>query len=358
MLTKNKNRMIVFAGLLIFCFLTGACKKTTPSSGGSGSNTNPASVSVTTVGSSSNLTNLGVGPHGIVVDNTGNIFFSTDNYTILEINPAGLISTFAGSGSPGCEVGTGTGATFTSPLDICIDADNNIYVADLDCTGVKSVSSAGISSLFCKSDIVDNINLYALTAIGADNSGNIYTGGETGAEGITMINPQGKGFPFAGDGNHGSKDGPAASAEFAGVSGICTDDNGNVYVADGSRIRMISQGQVSTIAGSDNSGYADGNGSAAVFGGAMGICLDSKGNIFVADPYNQAIRKVTPGGTVTTVAGVPGVEGYKDGAGNVAQFSSPVHLCFDLKGNLIVADLGNGGGDLNYSGHIRKISFN
>jgi hypothetical protein len=114
---------------------------------------------------------------------------------------------------------------------------------------------------------------------------------------------------------------------------------------------------VKTPAGTGKPGYADGNAGAAMFGGAMGICLDSKGNIFVADPYNQVIREVTPAGMVSTIAGVPGVPGYQDGEGNVARFSVPVHLCFDSGGNLIISDLGNGAGDLNFSGHIRKVAF-
>jgi serine/threonine-protein kinase len=351
---KYRTYLSVFVSLLIISLFCESCKKTTASSGNS--NPNPSSVTVSTIASSSSQSVFNAGPHGICVDDKGNIFFSTDLYTILEINPLGLISTFAGSSSPGCEAGNGTSATFTSPLDICIDASDNIYVADLDCTGVKQVSGSANSVLFCKSDAVDGINLYALTAIGVDSKGNVYTGGETGAEGITMINPQGKGFPVAGDGNHGFKDGPAASAEFAGISGIVIDDNGDVYIADGTRIRKISQGQVTTIAGNGQAGYADGNGTSAEFGGAMGICLDSKGNIFVADPYNQVIREVTAGGAVTTVAGSPEVQGYKDGSGNQAEFDSPVHLCFDAMGNLLVSDLGTAG-DLDFSGHIRKITF-
>ena len=130
-----------------------------------------------------------------------------------------------------------------------------------------------------------------------------------------------------------------------------------MYIADGFRIRVISQGQVSTIAGSGKAGYKDGTGSQAMFEGGMGICLDSKGNLFVADFYNQCIREVTAGGYVTTVAGVPGVQGYLDGDGTIAKFSGPTHCCLDAQGNLIVADLGNGKGDFDLSGHIRKVKL-
>jgi hypothetical protein len=349
--------MPAVAIVFLFAVCAWSCKKTSASSTTGAATTTSSSVTVSTLASSSNTSTFNAGPHGIVADNRGNLFISTDRGAILEMNALGLFSTFAGGASLGCEEGSGTGATFTAPFDICIDGNNNIYVADYNCGGIKQVNSGGTSQLYCKSDLVNDINLESPTAVGVDPTGKVYAGGEIGTDGITVITQPFKAAHLAGNGVLGTADGTALQAEFVATSGICADDNGNVFVADGNSIRVISQGLVRTLAGGSKPGYADGNGGAALFGGAMGICLDSKGNLFVADPYNQCIREVTAGGTVTTVAGVPGVQGYQDGAGNLAKFSAPVHLCFDLSGNLMVADLGNGAGDLNFSGRIRKLVF-
>ena len=156
---------------------------------------------------------------------------------------------------------------------------------------------------------------------------------------ILEITASGQVIKF-GDGTSGFKDGSATTAEFGIMSSICADNSGNIYIADSHRIRRIANGTVTTIAGNNNLGAADGQGAAASFGGAMGLCTDSKGNVYIADINNSNVRMMTPGGQVTTIAG-NGNTGYKEGAKSQAQFSAPSGVCVDGKGNLFVADYGN-----------------
>ncbi len=338
------KKLIYLALALISVY---SCKKSNSSgstgngSGGTGDSSNNTPGNVSTFVGSATSSPFTWPPTGITSDSKGNIYVSEANGSIVvKITPAGTVSTFAGNGVPGCETGTGTSASFTFPYEVCSDAQDNIYVADYSCSGIKRISSAGVVSVFCAGNSTQGVSLASPQTVGSDPQGNIYVGDELGEENLAKISPQGAATLLAGDGTTGYKDGPVASAEFMGPSGMCADGNGNVYVADGHRIRKISGGQVTTIAGNQNIGFTDGTGANAQFGGAMGLCVDSKGNIYVADVYNSAIRMVTPAGVVTTVAGT-GVGGYKDGDGSVAMFSQPTNLCFNTDGNLYVADYGN-----------------
>ena len=154
---------------------------------------------------------------------------------------------------------------------------------------------------------------------------------------------------LAGSGSNGYADGYGVAAQFGYLYQLTTDPQGNVYVTDysNSRIRKITPlGVVSTFAGAGD-GYLDGPGTVAQFAAPTGICSDAQGNIYVADTYNNMIRKITPQGDVSTVAGGM-VNGNADGTGLAAQFYSPGSMCMDLQGNLLVVDF------LNY--RIRKVT--
>ncbi len=331
-----------------------ACKKNNSGSGNGGGSdttgTGGTSGAVSTFVGSATSTPFSWPPTGICADSKGNIYVSEeDGSVVVKITSNGTVTTLAGSGVPGCEVGTGTAATFTFPYEICSDAHDNIYVADRLCSGLKTISQSGVVTVFCASDFVHGVNLGGPITVCSDPQGNFYCAGQLGSDNITKITSAGVGSHFAGDGTTGFKDGTVDNAEFMDPTGICADANGNVYVADGHRIRKISNGQVTTIAGSATVGYVDGKGASAEFGGAMGLCVDSKGNVYVADVNNSVIRMVTPDGTVSTVAG-NGSSGYKDGDPKVAEFNQPSNLCFDPNGNLFIADYGNS--------VIRKIKMN
>ena len=156
--------------------------------------------------------------------------------------------------------------------------------------------------------------------------------------------------PLAGDGHVGWRDGAAAQARFADPYGLALDPHGTLYVSDGGdsdRIRALRpDGSVATLAGGVE-GFRDGQGAAARFDTPSGLALDATGNLYVADTGNHAIRKVTPDGVVTTLAGT-GRPGWRDGPGAQAQFDGPMGLAIDAAGRVIVADA--------YNDRIRAIA--
>jgi sugar lactone lactonase YvrE len=156
--------------------------------------------------------------------------------------------------------------------------------------------------------------------------------------------------PLAGDGQVGWRDGPALQAQFADPYGLALDPHGALYVSDAGdndRIRVLrTDGRVATLAGGVE-GFKDGQGAEARFDTPSGIVLDAVGNLYVADTGNHAIRKVTPDGVVTTLAGT-GKPGWRDGPGAQAQFDGPMGLAIDKAGRVIVADT--------YNDRIRAIT--
>jgi sugar lactone lactonase YvrE len=144
--------------------------------------------------------------------------------------------------------------------------------------------------------------------------------------------------------DEGFRDGDALRAQFNTPSGIAIDKAGSIIIADTSnnRIRKLSADArtVSTIAGSGAAGFKDGPAAEAQFDGPIAVAVDRKGNIFVADTYNDSIRKISADGDVTTLAG-SGSPGFEDGAGASAMFDTPCGVAADKEGNLFVADTGN-----------------
>lgn len=158
---------------------------------------------------------------------------------------------------------------------------------------------------------------------------------------IRVIDAQGHVATFAGAGS-GFADGPASVARFDTPSGLAMDDAGRIYVADtgNNAIRRIApDGSVTTLAGGQGSGDADGRAGEAHFAGPIGIAVDAKGEVYVADTYNHRIRRIATDGTVTTVAG--GLPGFQDGPGAQARFDTPCAIAVDPDGSLWVADTRN-----------------
>ena len=182
-------------------------------------------------------------------------------------------------------------------------------------------------------------------AVTADRAGNIYIA-DTGNHTIRKITPAGVVTTLAGSaGNAGSADGTGSAARFRYPYGIAADNDGTIFVADtyNHTIRKVTAaGAVTTLAGSAGStGSANGTGSAARFNVPCGIAVDAAGNIIVADAYNHTIRKVTAAGVATTLAGAAGAIGSADGAGGNAQFWTPRGVALDPWGNILVADMSN-----------------
>ncbi|MGZ9674710.1 Ig-like domain-containing protein [Flavobacterium sp. GNP001] len=298
-------------------------------------------------------------PSGVTVDATGNIYVvDTYNQKIRKITPAGVVSTFAGNGSAGATDGPAATASFYAPSGITIDAAGNIYVADIGSRKIRKITPAGIVSTIAGSGLAGsndglaaNASFYGCSGVTVDASGNIYVADSFNNK-IRKITPAGVVSTFAGNGSAGDTDGPAATASFSDPSGVTIDTAGIIYVADSgnNKIRKITPaGVVSTVAGSGVRGYTNGPAATAGFYLPSGVALDAAGNIYVADHYNQIIRKITSAGIVSTVAGINGVFGSTDGSLAIASFDFPNGVALDSSGYIYVADRQNN--------KIRKITL-
>jgi len=175
-----------------------------------------------------------------------------------------------------------------------------------------------------------------------DRQGTLYIADAGDTNRIRKMSPEGVVTSLAG-GREGFADGTAAEAAFNTPSGLAIDKARNLFVADtgNNAIRKVTpEGVVTTLAGDGRAGYRDGPAGQARFNGPIGVAVDGSGTVFVADSYNDRIRAISPAGQVTTVAGA-GVPGFQDGAGDQAKFDTPCALLVDAKGELIVADTRN-----------------
>ncbi len=290
------------------------------------------------------------GPSYLAADAGGNIYFTNGSYTsnlIRKITFTGAVSIVAPIlGGPGFVNGTGAAARFNTPNGVATDASGNVYVADTLNYVIRKVTPAGTASTFAS---------VASSAYGVavDSNGNVYVA-DTFNQTIDKITPGGVVSTLAGTAaTSGSANGTGAAARFKNPYGVAVDGSGNVYVADTTNdtIRKITPaGVVTTLAGTaGSSGSTDGTGAAARFNQPEGVAVNSAGTIiYVADTGNDTIRKITSAGVVTTLAGSPGNSGTQDGTGAAAQFYSPVGIAVDGSGTLFVADY--------EYGSVRKIT--
>ena len=247
-------------------------------------------------------------PAAIVADAGGNFLVADSrNHAIRKITTNGAVTTFAGQlGVAGMANGSGTAAQFNSPSGLAFDASGNLLVSDTGNNVIRKITSAGVVTTFA---------------------------GVAGTSGFL--------------------DGASGSAWFNSPLGIAVWTNGNVFVADSGNhcLRKISGGNVTTFAGSPQVwGSVNGSGTNAQFNSPCGLKFDTRGNLFVSDANNHTIRKITTNGVVTTFAGAAGQDGAADGSLITARFRGPAELAFDKKGNLFVAD--------SFNQTIREISTN
>jgi len=289
-------------------------------------------------------------PEGIAIDAAGNLYV-TDmiNHCIRKVTPRGEVSTLAGRANKKCKGGfadgRGSAARFNSPSGITIDAVGNLYVADSDNYRIRKVTPEGEVSTLAGGErgLTDgrgcNAQFFYPSSIAIDAAGNLYV---TDRHCIRKVTPEGEVSTFVGDNDRGFADGQGQNARFNYPSGITIAATGNFYVADAwnNRIRKVTpDGEVSTLAGSRVLGFTDGQGSAVRFYEPHGIAIDAVDNLYVADRWNHCIRKVTPEGKVSTLAG--GEWGFADGKGRNARFLHPYNITADATGNLYVADTEN-----------------
>lgn len=262
-------------------------------------------------------------PYDVVVDNSGNVFVvDYGNFKIRKIDASGAVSTFAGS-TQGYADGTGTAAQFYAIYGIALDISGNLYVTDAG--KIRKITPSGVVSTMTLS-LPSGYSPGFFAKIALDASNNIFTTIPLNNI-IVKITPSGVLTIYAGT-TQGFVNGDVSVAKFNVPYGLAIDSLGNIYVADknNTTIRKITpSGLVSSVAGSTVGGFADGIGTAAGFLSPLGVSLDAFGNLYVADAYK--IRKITSTNMVTTLAG--------------PTFGNAFGLAFDMSGNLYVADQGN-----------------
>ncbi len=291
-------------------------------------------------------------PAGVATDAEGDLYVADyGNHIIRRITVSGTVTTFAGEvGQIGTVDGARTTARFNYPLGLAVDLAENIYISDSENQTIRKISASGIVTTLAGSPgqvgTGDGVGISARfnmpAGIATDAAGNIYVA-DSGNATIRKITPSGTVTTLAGAaGQTGATDGPGAAARFGHPSGIATDAQGNLYVADSHNrtVRKITpSGAVTTLAGaSGQTGADDGTGQLARFQSPDGIATDTAGNIYVVDSGNATIRKITAAGTVTTLAGVAGKKGADDGIGFRARFSYPDGIATDRFGNVYVTD--------------------
>ncbi|RZL66896.1 MAG: HYR domain-containing protein, partial [Rhodococcus sp. (in: high G+C Gram-positive bacteria)] len=229
-----------------------------------------------------------------------------------------------------------TAPVVTVPADIVVEANTATgSIVTFTPTATDVSDSAPVITAIPASGTFFNIGTHTVSVTATDASGNTSVASTFT---VTVTDQRYLWSTLA-----GTPDVPNTEG-FATPQGVAVDTAGIVYVADTLNhvIRKISPtGEVSLLAGGPISGSADGSGVAAQFDSPYGLIVDPAGNVYVADTSNHNIRKITPEGVVTTVAGLAGAFGDLDGTGTSARFFQPTGLALDSAGNLLVADYGN-----------------
>lgn len=310
---------------------------------------------------SSTLT-LALGP-------TGDLFVAdVGNRTIRRVTPQGVVTTIAGKVREFGNIdGVGENARFGDIWDLAVDSHGNVFFTDRSWGCIRKIAPDGTVTRFVGTpgnpEGTDGIGLAAgfgiPFGITIDRSDNLYVGDSDGSHGvIRKITPAGVVTTLAGtfhtSNPYAFADGKGSAAQFSVPHGLVADDEGNIYVADyGNNVirKVTPDGTTTTLAGSPyagGEGSTDGIGQAARFFRLSDVTMHSSGSIFIADKDNDVIRKMTANGIVTTFAGIRPSGSLADGIGSDARFHTPCYLVFDSSGNLYVSDA--------YNSVVRKVS--
>jgi uncharacterized protein (TIGR03437 family) len=298
-------------------------------------------------------------PEGVAVDRAGNVYTAESrNNRVRMISPGGTITTFAGNGV-GAFTGDGgpaTSASLTFPTSVAVSPQGTVFISDTDNKRIRSVNSSGTIQT-----LAGNGNYQyagdggpAVTAeldypygVATDATGNVYIADELNNR-VRKVTPQGVITTYAGGGSVYGDNGPATSAALNVPGSVVTDAAGNLYINDfeNFRIRKVTpQGIITTVAGNGNIGFAGDGGAAtsAGLGFVYGIAVDSTGNnIYIASQSHNRIRRVSSSGVITTIAGT-GVAGFSGDGGpaTAAQIDTPWGVAVDSANNIYISDEGN-----------------
>ncbi|WP_111631310.1 NHL domain-containing protein [Larkinella arboricola] len=308
-------------------------------------------------------------PYGIALDAQGNLFIADQfNERIRKVSPNGIITTVAGTGSRGYsgDGGVATQAKLGFPTTVAVDKQGNLYIAELTNNRIRKVSPNGIITTVAGNGIegasgdgglATQARISRPVGVAVDGQGNLFIS-DYGNIRIRKVAPNGNITTVAGTGDYGfsGDGGPATQARMHTPWDVAVDSQGNLFIADteNNNVRkMATNGIITTVAGfSRNSDFGDGGPALkASLNFPHSVAVDGQGNLFIADESNHRIRKVTPNGIITTVAG-NGVRGFS-GDGGVAisaRLNFPTGIEVDSQGNLYIADKGNH--------RIRKVTPN
>jgi ABC-type branched-subunit amino acid transport system substrate-binding protein len=289
----------------------------------------------------------------MAMDRQGNIYIPEPfAHRIRRITPDGMVSTLAGTGSPGYADGPIATAQFYRPTGLAVHASGNVYVADGGNHRIRLIrpdgtvtTLAGTGEPGYRDGPAGEAQFNEPFDVAVSSTGVLYVA-DAGNDRIRAVSPDGLVTTLAGSGQRGFKDGPATEAEFNAPWKLALAADGALYVADGVAIfmrgnhavrRVVPDGTVSTVAGTGQPGLKDGSVAEAGFYWPEDLDVDAFGNIYVADSHSNRIRVITPEGMVYTLAG-SGRMGYADGPGPEAAFLGPVGVLVDGSGHLFVSE--------------------
>ena len=286
-------------------------------------------------------------PGDVAVDKWDNVFVAdTGNHVIRQIS-GGKVSVLAGGvNQPGFVDGAGATARFYRPRGVAVDGNGVVYVADHYNHSLRRISKGVVSTVAgdTKSGYVDGhisvARFYYPKGVTLDASGKKIYVAERGNNRVRIIEDElvktlaGNSFTC------GYLDGKALVAQFCKPTDVAVYKDEVFVVEEGDHVRKIALGLVTSLARNEVSGYANGVGVQARFNNPDGVAVSPTGDVVVADQHNHAIRLVTPAGAVTTIAG-NGWGGYINGGSDVAQFNMPMGVAVDAKGVIYVADSQN-----------------
>ncbi|GAB3960732.1 hypothetical protein GCM10028805_58610 [Spirosoma harenae] len=303
-------------------------------------------------------------PRGVTVDGVGNLYIADQSNHRIRMVSGGIISTVAGNGTPNFtgDGGAATAATLYSPAGLILDAGGNLYIADQSNYRIRKVSAGTISTIAGNGTesyggdggAATSASIFSPFGVVVDGGNNLYIADQRNHR-IRKVSA-GIITTVAGNGTYGffGDDGPATSANLANPAGLALDGAGNLYLADQSnhRIRKVStSGTITTVAGDGNATFGGDGGLAttASLNLPASVAVDGAGNLYIADAMNNRIRKVSTSGIITTVVGT-GSAGFSGdgGVATAADIFYPSSIAIDGAGNLYFADQGNN--------RIRKVS--
>ncbi len=304
-------------------------------------------------------------PLAIATDDAGNLYIAdSDNHRIRKVDAAGTITSIAGNGNQGLagDGGPAVAAELNAPEGVAVDRAGNVYIADIfnhqvrkvDGSGqVNTIAGSGIRGLAGDGGPAVTAQLAYPSAVAVDGDGNVYIG-DSGSHRVRKVDQNGTITTFAGAGpSYPGDGGLATEAALRSPRFAYVDAAGKLYIADSSnhRIRRVDQdGIITTIAGTGAAGFSGDGGSAvnAQLNDPYTLVVDPTGNVYIADTRNHRVRKVTPDGKITTIAGTGQdfYSGDKDRA-TEAGMRYPRGLAVDGDGSLYIAE---GGGD-----RIRRV---